>query len=196
MTTDSYVSDELMFIARAIHRHGIAVICVGSGTCSVPRCRCEPEIPTWSYTVGFAERDNPEVVTFGLHPSDAITLSNLLRHHELNGHDVRPGDELVLLGRPVRFVSVPTEWASSEENPMGAWYRHYGVGRPELRPPEVVQLVWSDERARFPDDPSCDPVVAAAQPHGVALASPAWCVEPDRRLRARMIATARMRRFT
>ena len=63
--------------------------------------------------------------------------------------EVRAGDELVLLGQPVQVVAVPDEWASSDENPMGAWFRHYRIGRPQLQSPNVVQLLWGDEDDRF-----------------------------------------------
>ena len=111
------------------------------------------------------------------------------------GQVVGPGDELMLLGQPVRFVSIPAEWAGGGENPMGAWFRHYGVGRPELPPPDAVQLVWGDDDDHFPGDPRCDPIVAAAQPHGAAPASPAWCADVDPRLSKQLIAAARVRRF-
>jgi hypothetical protein len=196
MSVTNHLSDELLWIATVIHTHGIAVTHVGSGQCSVPGCRCAPSVPVWSYTIGFAERGHPEVVTFGLHQSDAIALSNAVRAEEVDGGVVRPGDELALLGQPVRFVAVPWEWAGSDENPMGAWFRHYGVGRPKLRPPSVVQLLWSDDDLYFPGDPRCDPIVAASQPRGEALASPAWCAPPSRWMHSRLIDSAQQRRFT
>jgi Domain of unknown function (DUF4262) len=196
MTATKYLSDELLWIASVIHSHGIAVIHVGSGACRVPGCRCGPTVPVWSYTIGFAERGRPEVVTFGLHPNDAITLSNLVRGDDPDGQEVRAGDELVMLGQPVRVVAVPDEWASSDENPMGAWFRHYQIGRPRLRAPSVVQLLWGDDDDRFPGDQRCDPLVAASQPWGAALASDAWCDQPDRWLRARLVDSAQQRRFT
>ena len=196
MTATNDLSDELLWIATVIHSHGIAVIHVGSGACRVPGCRCEPETPVWSYTIGFAERGHPEVITFGLHPTDAIALSNALRSLECHGYVAKPGDELMLLGQPVRFAAVPNEWADSEENPMGAWFRHYEIGRPNVRAPDVVQLVWGDDDDRFPDESGCDAIVAAAQPFGAALATPSWCAAPDRWTRAKLIESARHRRFT
>lgn len=192
MTATNYLSDELLWIASVIHSHGIAVIHVGSGACRVPGCRCGPTVPVWSYTIGFAERGRPEVVTFGLHPTDAIMLSNLVR----DGEEVLAGDELVVSEQPVRVVAVPDEWASSDENPMGAWFRHYQIGRRRLRAPNVVQLLWRDDNDRFPGDPRCDPLVAASQPWGAALASKAWCDQADRRLHARLVESAQQRRFT
>jgi hypothetical protein len=192
----NHFSDELLWIATVIHSHGIAVIHVGSGACWVPGCRCEPEPRVWSYTIGFAERGHPEVITFGLHPTDAITLSNEVCHLERHGYVARPDDELMLRAKPVRFAAVPDEWACSAENPMGAWFRHYEIGRPNVQPPDVVQLLWADDDDYFPDESGCDAVVAAAQPYGAALATPAWCAPPDRWLRARLIESAGRRRFT
>jgi hypothetical protein len=195
MSTTFALSQELLWIAMTIHTHGIAVIAVGSGACHVPGCRCGPEARSWSYTVGFAERGHPEVVTFGLHPGDAVKVSNLVRNEELAGAVVRPRDEMPLLGQTVRFAEVPEEWAAGAENPMGAWFRHYEPGRPALDPPIVVQLLWQDDDGRFPGDPGCDPIVAAAQPTGEMLASPDWLLI-ETRLRKRMIASSQRHRFT
>jgi hypothetical protein len=37
-------------------------------------------------------------------------------------------------------------------------------GRERLTEPAVRQLVWADADGRFPDDPSCNPKIAAMQP--------------------------------
>lgn len=166
---------QVRWMASVIHRFGIAVLSVGSGECSVPGCVCEPEPMPWSYTVGFAERDHPEVVTFGLTPSDANDVLNLVRHCEVEGHAARVGDPAIFGGRRVRFDDVPDEWVLHEEvDPMGRWFAHYGPGRSELVWPGVLQLVWADDRGRFPDEPRCSADVVAAQPFGAALVDPSW----------------------
>jgi Domain of unknown function (DUF4262) len=74
MTTDGDLqSENLLFIARAITRRGLAVMSVGSGECWVPGCDCAPAPIPWSYTIGLVERRHPEVVTFGLPPKATTT---------------------------------------------------------------------------------------------------------------------------
>lgn len=166
---------QALWTASAIHRFGIAVFSVGSGKCSVPGCVCEPEPMPWSYTVGFAERDHPEVVTFGLTPSDATDVLNLVRHCEVEGHAARVGETAIFGGRRVRFDDVPDEWALDEEvDPMVRWFAHYGPGRDELVWPGVLHLVWADDRGRFPDEPRCSADVVAAQPMGARLVDGSW----------------------
>ncbi|CAN5607658.1 hypothetical protein BH24ACT5_BH24ACT5_13950 [soil metagenome] len=167
--------DQLLWTAAIIHRCGIAVMSVGSGECFVPGCTCEPEPMPWSYTVGFAERNLPEVVTFGLTSSDAQGALNSVRRCEVGGHPVAVGHTGCFGGRKVRFDDVPDEWALDETvGPMGRWFAHYGPGRDELVWPGVIQLVWADDRGRFPDEPGCAPDVVAAQPMGMELADSSW----------------------
>lgn len=164
-----YRDQQLMWIAEVIHSHGIAVRVVGTGQCSVPGCDCGPEPVPWAYTIGFAERGHPEVVTFGLPLEHATRAMNWVRGHEVDGEPLRPGSVDMLDGHWVRFDPVPTEWAMSSPYPIDNWFAHYGIGRDWLEPPEVMQLVWADHYGNFPDDTACDPVVRAAQPVGAQL---------------------------
>ena len=162
-------SDLMLWIASVIHSHGIAVLNIGSGDCSVPGCACGAAPVPWSYSIGFHERGHPEVVVFGREPDEAITMLNWMRRRESTGRAVTPGSIILLDGNWVRFDPVPAAWITGSEDPMGTWFAHYGVGMESVEPPEVLQLVWADAGGRFPDEEGCDPDVVAVQPVGAAL---------------------------
>src|SRR5262245_33561873 len=137
-TPEDTRSEKLMFIASAIALRGLAVISVGSGQCSVPGCRCEPEPIPWSYTIGFVERRHPEIVTFGLPPNAAVAILNWVHDRDATGHRIEPGTVERFNGVRVALVPVPIEWVTSDDDPMGQWFEHYGVGRPTIEPPPVL----------------------------------------------------------
>ncbi len=68
--------ERLRWISQAIATRGQAVLCVGSGACSVPGCDCPPEAVSWSYTIDLVERDHPEIVALGLPPEAADAALN------------------------------------------------------------------------------------------------------------------------
>jgi hypothetical protein len=49
-------------------------------------------------------------------------------------------------GVSVTLDPVPVEWVTSEDDPMGQLFAHYGVGRPAIQAPPVRQLVWAEPR--------------------------------------------------
>lgn len=186
MTTyDDHLRRTEAWTAETIRRHGIAITCVGSGRCSVPGCACKPEPVPWAYTVGFAERDHPEVVTFGLPVGRAMGLLNHVRHLEIAQTPVCGGREIEFGGIGIRFDRVPRSWVLGTENPMGAWFRYY-CGERRREPPNVLQAVWPDRWGRQPDEPGCDPKVVAVQPTGFRLLGN-W-QRPPRRGPARPLA--------
>lgn len=176
----------MLWIASVIHSHGIAVLNVGSGECSVPGCACDADPVPWSYSIGFHERNHPEVVVFGREPDDAVALLNWVRRREATERPIALGSIILLDGNWVRFDSVPEQWVSGPDNPMGTWFAHYGVGVDHVAAPEVIQVVWADGDGRFPDEAGCDPDVVACQPVGAALLgdwSSRSIASPPRRLR-------------
>ena len=197
MTATNDLSDELLWIATVIHSHGIAVIHVGSGACRVPGCRCGPTVPVWSYTIGFAERGHPEVVTFGLHPTDAITLSNVIRGDELNGVEVRAGRRADV-ARAAGALRCRCQMSGHPAMRI-RWVRGSGTIRSAVRySGRRMSCNWSGVTTTT-DFQAIRAVIRSsprAQPCGAALASHAWCDQPDRRLRARLIDSAQQRRFT
>ena len=141
---EDFRSDQLMFIARAIATRGLAVMSVGSGECSVPGCVCEPEPVPWSYTIGLVERRHPEVVTLGLPPKAAVAVLNWVHDRDAAGTRIEPGTIERFNGVPIKLVPVPIEWVTSEDDPLGQWFHHYGIGRVSIEPPPVLQLLWAD----------------------------------------------------
>ncbi len=162
-------SELMLWIASVIHSHGIAVLNIGSGDCSVPGCACSAAPVPWSYSIGFHERAHPEIVVFGCEPDRAVTMLNWVRRRELTERPVSDGAIILLDGNWVRFDRLPADWITGRDDPMGTWFAHYGVGVDHVEPPSVMQLVWADEAGRFPDEDGCDPDVVAAQPLGATL---------------------------
>lgn len=162
---DSFADQQLMRIARAITTRGVAVINVGYGGCSYPGCPGEPSPFPWSYTIGMVELDHPELVLFGLTPSLACERLNWIHDRAVHGEPLVPGEVGRFRSTRVRLDPVPDSWANDRSwDPMGQWFHHYGAGRPVLLAPPVLQLVWSDRRSLFPDEPGCDRQVRRAQP--------------------------------
>ncbi len=161
---EDFRSEQLMFIARAITTRGLAVMCVGSGECSVPGCRCEPEPVPWSYTIGLVERRHPEVVTFGLPPDAAVAVLNWVHDRDAAGARIEPGTIERFNGVPIKLVPVPAEWVISHDDPMGQWFHHYGIGRAAVEPPPVLQLLWADRFGVLPGEAGCVRAVEEMQP--------------------------------
>jgi hypothetical protein len=161
---ENYRSEQLMFIAAAIATRGLAVMSVGSGQCAVPGCVCEPEPRPWSYTIGLVERQHPEVVTFGLSPPAAVAVLNWVHDRDMAGTRIEPGTIERFNGVPIKLVPVPTEWVTSEDDPMGQWFHHYGIGRASIEPPPVLQLLWADRHGVLPDEAGCERSIEQMQP--------------------------------
>jgi hypothetical protein len=130
----------------------------------VPGCRCEPEAIPWSYTVGLVERRHPEVVTLGLPPRAAVAILNWVHDRDVAGSRIEPGVIERYHGVPVMLVPVPTEWVVSDDDPMGQWFHHYGIGRTVLEPPTVLQLLWADADGHLPGEAACRPSIEVLQP--------------------------------
>jgi hypothetical protein len=161
---EDYRSEQLMFIARAIATRGLAVFSVGSGECSVPGCKCEPEPMPWSYTVGLVERRHPEVMTFGLPPPAAVAILNWVHDRDVAGARIEPGVIERFNGVPIKLLPVPTERVTSDDDPMGQWFHHYGIGRPTIEPPPVLQLLWADRDGFLPGEAGCARAIDELQP--------------------------------
>lgn len=173
-TISQYRSDHALWVAEMIHQFGHAIMCVGTGECSVPGCRCGPEPVPWSYTIGLTDDRLPELVVFGL---DRECAGNMLNWAAALARDERgiESGEIVELDDElsIRFDAVPSGWVLDPAvDPMGRWWAHYAPGHPEITAPRVLQCVWPDAAGRWPDDPACDAQVVAAQPVGDLLLGP------------------------
>lgn len=116
----------------------------------------------WSYTIGLREHAGCELVVTGLDGIGGYDALDAIaaRLHVVVAHlGMDVPRELPALGRRWRLDDVDeAEWATDRF--ALSWAVHDDIGPP----PRAVQVVWSDEDGRFPDDPSCDPLVVAQQP--------------------------------
>jgi hypothetical protein len=120
----------------------------------------DPPIAGYIYTIGFpAAFDFPEVVLFGLTPSAARGLFDLLADLLRGGTEIPLGVELTgLFDNDLRCVFAPVDvelWGPLFATGL-AWYRG--------APFEVVQLLWPDRNGFLPTEPGFDRRVVLAQP--------------------------------
>lgn len=161
---DHFRSQYLLQLSADLVRHGFAYVPVGVGRCSAPGCDCGDDGDGWSYTVGLAEQGLPELVVIGLAPVVGIELvTRVLRRHRLGGR-VALNEPMELDGVQVKLLGVPGDWLAHDLDRMAMWISHYAPGRQALDIPPIAQLLFADGAGRFPDQPGCDPFVAAAQP--------------------------------
>lgn len=107
--------------------------------------------PAFAYTIGlFARFQKPELIVFGLHPTDLHQVCNLY------GAAMRDGlaaPEDMVEGRRTEFRAI----TPSDRFGRAHWfYRN--------RPFPALQLFWSDPKGKFPWDKDCHPAVREAQP--------------------------------
>jgi hypothetical protein len=112
------------------------------------------------YTIGFPQAfDFPEVVLFGLTPSAARGLFDLLADLLRGGTEIPLGLELTgLFDNDLRCVFAPVdvaEWGPLFGTGM-AWYRG--------APFDVVQLLWPDRNGFLPTEAGFDRRLLLAQP--------------------------------
>lgn len=112
------------------------------------------------YTIGFPHAfDFPEVVLFGLTPSAARGLFDLLADLLRGGTDIPRGVELMgLFDNDLRCVFAPVDlalWGPLFTTGL-AWHRG--------SPFEVVQLLWPDRNGFLPIEPGFDRRLVLAQP--------------------------------
>lgn len=141
-------------IAWMIETHGFAVEAVPA------RGDLEPPVPGYTYTVGLgAETGFPEIAVFGLTPSAARGLIDLVAELVRNGVELPLGVALVgILDNDLRCVLAPldvTEWSPMFATGC-AW--HGGTGF------TMVQLLWPDRRGLLPHEDGFDERLRFAQP--------------------------------
>ena len=109
---------------------------------------------TTIYTVGLALVDEPEIICIGL-PHNVVTQLVAAVWHQVIGHNRK-----LELGRvyrqfanlPLRFDAVDDRWRTAICKVTAAYYQQF-YGEQGFN---AIQLVWSDKRGRFPDDPQFD----------------------------------------
>ena len=154
----------LLQIASGIARHGFFVVSIGSGSCSLPGCKCAAEPQPWCYSVGLSELEHPELVVVGLPPDAAHHVMKWTYERARVGNPLQSGVEYELDHVGVKLIEVPSEWLAADLSRMTLWLQHYGPGRDTLTMPQVGQLLWADADGRFPDDSACDPSIRELQP--------------------------------
>ena len=145
-----------------IDRFGFTAAIVGTGDCSVPGCRCEPEPHPFAYSLGMVEHGLDEHVVFGL-PSDRVhCVLHPVCKAALSGRPLAVGREHrhELTGGPiVSLVPVPERWIMRDPGRIGSWYCVY-----DEPPPPFVQIFWADRDGHMPWEPECALGVARSQP--------------------------------
>lgn len=152
---------------------------VGTGTCDRPGCRCQEITTPWSYTVGRSRRGRAELLTTGLSDPDEIAWLCGRIAHEIDAHDllgrVGVGQPFTMLDfgdaayaeytpeelraielQRFRLDEVGEAWLRTDPGRMAHWVRRFRAGDRVTRMPTLLQIVWSDEEGRFPDDPTCE----------------------------------------
>jgi Domain of unknown function (DUF4262) len=151
-------------VASAIVTHGYALQAVGYGQCSVPGCRCSPvPVTPWTYTIGLVEEACSEFVVLGANPAFCAAMIGYAASRFRSGDPMRIGRPTWHDGVWLRLEPIPEAWFSHDMHRIGGWLNFYAPGRRDLAMPEFQQVLWADEHGRFPDDPECDPWVAADQ---------------------------------
>lgn len=140
--------DLLADIARGIEKSGWYAIGVFPSSPEDPPCQ-------FVYSVGFQEKEHPEVIVMGLHLD--LGHGMLRRVHEMIelGHVFADRDRSsdVIANHDVEFRVLP-----ADGDPLNWAKTYYGVDQLE-----ALQLVWPDRHGRLPGDSACDSKVAYAQ---------------------------------
>jgi hypothetical protein len=128
MTGEQY----LRYLADLVARRGWAVQ-------GIERDR---DHPPWAYTVGLTTWGRPELVVTGLPLQRAAALLNAVAAHAVHAEPPTPGEQVPLVGGPlVEVVRLP--------HPEAHLLRAVDLFGPSVR---GVQVVWADDRGRWPWD--------------------------------------------
>lgn len=125
-----------------------------------PRTDCDPPVPGYTYSIGLpAAVGFPEVVVFGLTPSAATGLIDLVADLCGGGTEIPLGVEVTGLydsGLRAAFAPVDlAEWGTLFDTGR-AWYRGSDF--------DVVQLLWPDRNGFLPYEAGFDQRMRYAQP--------------------------------
>jgi hypothetical protein len=157
--TEMSVHDEALFrIDRAIQTHGFFIQYVFG----------DPERPPWAHTVGFLERDYPELVVFGLSDRSAALWLHEIYERIVAGDPPAVGREYAHecpCGHPFRLLSIPPErWLEADDDLLLGCRHYYGVRGDFPSDPRAAQLVWADPDGYYPWDDRFDSSLRDLQP--------------------------------
>jgi hypothetical protein len=131
---DKTLDDYLALLREKILAHGWAVQYV------------EDDRRPFAYTIGLHDRGLPELLVTGLAPRHATWLLNTFARRTLLGRRPAPGNQVSLpAGTRVELVGVA--------QPDAHLYMAVAIEGPGI---EAVQLVWADDRGRWPWAPGFD----------------------------------------
>lgn len=131
---DKTQDDYLQLLREKIDTHGWMVQYVESPTRPV------------AYTIGLYERGLPELLVTGLDPQPAMWLLETFVRRSLSGLKASAGERVSLPARTqVELVTV--------EHPDAHMDMAVGIYGPDIA---AVQLVWADDRGRWPWAPGFD----------------------------------------
>jgi hypothetical protein len=131
---DNTPEDYLDELRETIRKHGWAVQYV------------DDDRRPFAYTVGLHHRGLPELLVTGLAPQRAAWLLNTFAKRAMTGSRPAPGDQVSLpAGTRLEVVAVA--------HPDAHLYLAIAIEGPEI---EAVQLVWADDRGRWPWAPGFD----------------------------------------
>lgn len=114
--------------------------------------------PPFSYTVGLAAKDLPELILVGLEPAIARSALNRTASRLAAGEKLRNGQPLleIIAGMSVIPRSVPPDVAER----MMRFTHLLAMNKPW----SAIQIVWPDPAGRFPGDPQYDTGWLSLQP--------------------------------
>jgi hypothetical protein len=117
--------------------------------------------PPFSFSIGLAlNYGQAEIVIFGMAPSKAAQIINIVRDEAASGKKFVDGDVSsdILVNGKVCFLEVPLE-LYGEYLGTAIWFY-----RKSPRPFPCLQLVWPDRDGRFPWETGFDPIFKKDQP--------------------------------
>lgn len=138
-------------VERDMRDFGISVISVGPSENS----------PTFTYSVGFFQIYQPDVIIFGLSPLIATALLNDL-YSKVSAGEIRVRDWLV----DTSLANLPMTFRRADPDKIDEWMTAtFAWSRKKLgRDPECYVMVWPDREGKFPWDAGFDERFRGIQP--------------------------------
>jgi hypothetical protein len=129
--------------------------------CHIQRIAPEKDSPPYAFSIGLAlNYGQAEIILFGMSPSNASAIINIVRDDAAAGKKYVDGDVSsdILVNGKVCFIEVPLQLYDTYLG-MAIWFY-----RKSPRPFPCLQLVWPDQHGRFPWETGCDPDARRDQP--------------------------------
>lgn len=128
------------------------------------RADLDPQMPTYSYTVGFEDRFGfPEVCVFGLKPVTCRGLFDMVADALAGGTEFPVGPAFIGLldgGQPSAFLPVDAAGAIAMFPSIAEHHTLAGQAPDAYR---LVQLAWPDPAGALPWEPNFSPRLAPVQ---------------------------------